>query len=177
MRTDDDRAGSRRRAAFGPRVGIALFLAGLGCAKACFRRRLMIGAVAVGIGFEVPSAANLRGYRAELLAQLLAAGSGDVRVHARRGSFIRDADALATRLQRIPGVVEATPVLGAAARADALLARFGLAARADARGHVLSLGEAQRVAVARAVINGPQLGGRSFWRRILGARRNLGPRW
>jgi len=31
----------------------------------------MIAAVAVGIGFEVPSVANLRGYRAELLAQSL----------------------------------------------------------------------------------------------------------
>jgi ABC-type lipoprotein export system ATPase subunit len=45
----------------------------------------------------------------------------------------------------------------ALARADALLARFGLQRRADARGHVLSLGEAQRVAVARAIINGPRL--------------------
>jgi putative ABC transport system ATP-binding protein len=43
------------------------------------------------------------------------------------------------------------------ARADALLASFGLAKRADARGRVLSLGEAQRVAVARAIINDPQL--------------------
>jgi putative ABC transport system ATP-binding protein len=45
----------------------------------------------------------------------------------------------------------------ALARADALLARFGLRARADARAHVLSLGEAQRVAVARALINDPRL--------------------
>jgi putative ABC transport system ATP-binding protein len=43
------------------------------------------------------------------------------------------------------------------ARADDLLTRFGLASRAAARGHVLSLGEAQRVAVARAIINGPRL--------------------
>lgn len=43
------------------------------------------------------------------------------------------------------------------ARADVLLARFGLAGRADARGHLLSLGEAQRVAVARAIINAPLL--------------------
>ena len=43
------------------------------------------------------------------------------------------------------------------ARADALLTRFGLGRRAEARGHVLSLGEAQRVAVARAIINGPRL--------------------
>jgi putative ABC transport system ATP-binding protein len=41
--------------------------------------------------------------------------------------------------------------------ADALLARFGLTARANARAHVLSLGEAQRVAVARALINRPRL--------------------
>ncbi len=38
-----------------------------------------------------------------------------------------------------------------------LLARFGLTARANARAHVLSLGEAQRVAVARALINRPRL--------------------
>jgi putative ABC transport system ATP-binding protein len=43
------------------------------------------------------------------------------------------------------------------ARADALLKRFGLDRRADAKGHLLSLGEAQRVAVARAIINEPRL--------------------
>ena len=45
----------------------------------------------------------------------------------------------------------------ALARAGTLLESFGLAARADAPGHVLSLGEAQRVAVARALVNGPRL--------------------
>jgi ABC-type lipoprotein export system ATPase subunit len=42
-------------------------------------------------------------------------------------------------------------------RAAALLSRFGLAARADAKAPILSLGEAQRVAVARALINSPQV--------------------
>jgi ABC-type lipoprotein export system ATPase subunit len=42
-------------------------------------------------------------------------------------------------------------------RADALLSRFGLAARADASAFILSLGEAQRVAVARALINNPRV--------------------
>jgi ABC-type lipoprotein export system ATPase subunit len=40
---------------------------------------------------------------------------------------------------------------------DALLARFGLGARAHTRGGVLSLGEAQRVATARALVNRPAL--------------------
>ena len=45
----------------------------------------------------------------------------------------------------------------ALAHADRLLASFGLAARGDALARVLSLGEAQRVAVARALVNGPRL--------------------
>ena len=42
-------------------------------------------------------------------------------------------------------------------RADMLLARFGLKARGDAPARVLSLGEAQRVAVARALVNRPRV--------------------
>jgi putative ABC transport system ATP-binding protein len=45
----------------------------------------------------------------------------------------------------------------ALAASDALLARFGLAGRARTRGGVLSLGEAQRVATARALVNRPAL--------------------
>jgi len=43
------------------------------------------------------------------------------------------------------------------ARATALLERFGLAERADARPHTLSGGERQRVAVARALARGPEV--------------------
>ena len=43
----------------------------------------------------------------------------------------------------------------ALAASDDLLARFGLAGRAHTRGGVLSLGEAQRVATARALIDNP----------------------
>jgi ABC-type lipoprotein export system ATPase subunit len=45
----------------------------------------------------------------------------------------------------------------AGAQADTWLERFGLAARASARASELSIGEAQRVAVARALINKPSL--------------------
>lgn len=45
----------------------------------------------------------------------------------------------------------------ARARADEMLVRFGLADRRLAPGGVLSLGEAQRVAVARALVNRPAL--------------------
>ena len=45
----------------------------------------------------------------------------------------------------------------AIARADSLLAAFGLAARAEHRPSQLSGGEQQRVAIARAVANGPKL--------------------
>jgi len=96
-------------------LSVALFLARRGLRASPLSTGLMIAAVAVGIGFEVPSAANLRGYREELLSQSLASGFGDVRVRPRRGVFVRDADALAATLARIPGVVEATPVVSAPA--------------------------------------------------------------
>lgn len=46
---------------------------------------------------------------------------------------------------------------GQSARAAELLAELGLADKADARPHQLSHGQAQRVAVARAVINRPKV--------------------
>jgi len=95
------------------RPSVALFLARRGLRESLLSTGLMVAAVAVGIGFEVPAVANLRGYRAELLAQALDNGFGDVRVRPRRGVFIRDADRLAARLEHIPGVTEATPVTGA----------------------------------------------------------------
>lgn len=45
----------------------------------------------------------------------------------------------------------------ALARADELLAPLGMASRCDAPSHVLSIGEIQRVAVARALVNRPRL--------------------
>ena len=94
-----------------------MFLARRGLRESLFSTGLMVVAIAIGIGFQVPSTANLQGYRAELLAQSLDAGFGDVRVRPNKGLYLRDADALASRLSRLPQVTEATPVVGAVAQA------------------------------------------------------------
>src|SRR5439155_5244263 len=75
---------------------------------------LLVSAVALGIGFEVPSAANLAGYRDEILDQGLSSGFGHVRVRPGRGNSFGGADALAARLATIPGVADAVPVLALA---------------------------------------------------------------
>lgn len=57
----------------------------------------------------------------------------------------------------LPLVLDGTPAREADARAEALLARVGLANRADHRPAELSGGQMQRVAVARALVAGPSL--------------------
>lgn len=57
----------------------------------------------------------------------------------------------------LPAWRAGTPRREAAERAAALLDQLGLAPRADAAAQELSIGEGQRVAVARALINQPQL--------------------
>jgi ABC-type lipoprotein release transport system permease subunit len=97
------------------RLRVAVFLARKGLRESLLSTGLMITAVAVGVGFQVPSTANIQGYRAELLSQSLDDGFGDVRVRAERGAYVRDADAMARRLARLPGVSDVSPVLGAPA--------------------------------------------------------------
>jgi lipoprotein-releasing system permease protein len=97
------------------RIGVSLFLASRGLRESLLSTGLMILAVAVAVGFEVPSAANLQGYRGELLAQSLEDGFGDVRVRPGHGVVLHDADELSAQLAKVPSVLEATPVLAAPA--------------------------------------------------------------
>jgi ABC-type lipoprotein release transport system permease subunit len=97
------------------RIVIAFFLALRGLRESVLSTALMIVAVAVAVGFEVPSVANLQGYRREFLAQSLTDGFGDIRVRPGHGVVLHGADSVAARLSRLPGVIEATPVLGAPA--------------------------------------------------------------
>ena len=57
----------------------------------------------------------------------------------------------------IPGWIAGTPRREVEARAGDLLGRLGLSSRADHKPGALSGGEQQRVAVARALINGPSI--------------------
>jgi ABC-type lipoprotein release transport system permease subunit len=97
------------------RIGVSLFLASRALRESILSTGLMILAVAVAVGFEVPSAANLQGYRGEFLAQSLDDGFGDVRVRPGRGVVLHDADELSAQLGKVPDVLEATPVLAAPA--------------------------------------------------------------
>jgi ABC-type lipoprotein release transport system permease subunit len=72
---------------------------------------LVIGAVAVGLGFQIPNAANLHGYAAEILDHGLTGGYGDVRVRPARGERLADGEALAAQARAVPGVAAAVPAL------------------------------------------------------------------
>src|SRR5258706_2426682 len=91
--------------------GLLLFLATRNLMENRLTSALLVLAVAAGVGFQVPNTANLLGYDAEVLEQGLNAGFGDVRVRARSGKRIENANAIAARLAALPGVRAAVPVL------------------------------------------------------------------
>ena len=70
-----------------------------------------MAAVAGGVGFQVPNAANLDGYTQELLRQGVTRASGHVLVSPPPQELIRDAGAVAGRLRALPFVDEALPRL------------------------------------------------------------------
>jgi lipoprotein-releasing system permease protein len=88
-----------------------LFLAWRGLLQSRLISVLLCAAVAAGVAFQIPNAANLRGYEDAVIANGLVVGNGDVRVRPRRGARFVDADVVAGELSRRDGVVAATPVL------------------------------------------------------------------
>src|SRR5687767_3592276 len=104
--------------------GPLVFLACRNLLGAPLHAALLVCAVAAAVGFQVPNAANLLGYDAELVQQGVERGPGAVRVRPLRGPLISDGEALARRLAQEPGVVAAVPVLtlpGALLRGDRFL--------------------------------------------------------
>ena len=65
---------------------------------------MLVAAVAIGVGFQVPNTASILGYEAEMLEQGVRSGFGDVRVYPRRGRHIEDASATLGRVRAQPGV-------------------------------------------------------------------------
>jgi lipoprotein-releasing system permease protein len=65
---------------------------------------VLVGAVAAGVGFQVPNTANVLGYEAQMLEQGVKCGFGDVRLYPRRGRRIDDAMATMARVRAAPGI-------------------------------------------------------------------------
>lgn len=102
---------SRARPAGPGALALVASLAWAGLWRRPLGTALLLAAIAAAVAFQIPNAANLAGYDAEILRQGLVAGFGDVRVRPRDGDRFDDGDALAARLARRPGVLAAVPVL------------------------------------------------------------------
>jgi ABC-type lipoprotein release transport system permease subunit len=106
-----------------PSLRLLAFLSLHSLAKSKVVAALMVLAVAVGAGFQIPNTANLHGYHHEILLHMTRKGMGDVRLRPLRGSFLQSPEALRKVVQGIPGVEAVEPVVqlpGAAARSDKL---------------------------------------------------------
>lgn len=110
-------------------------------------------------GLDTPSAGSVR-----LLGEELVAAGAERRAALRRAhlGFIYQDFRLVEHLTardnaRLSGLIADSDHAGIAARADALLERFGLADLAGRRPAALSRGEMQRVALARALAHRPSL--------------------
>jgi ABC-type lipoprotein release transport system permease subunit len=82
---------------------------------------LLALAVALASGFQISNSANLDGFEADLLDDVLAYGNGDVRISPRDRLRFEDADAVAASVAKLGGAIEAVPLLmyaGAVAGAD-----------------------------------------------------------
>lgn len=89
----------------------ALHLAWRNLAESRLTAILMIGAVAAGVGFQIPNTANLGGYRAELIEHGILTGFGDVRIRAKAAAHLLDGRARATVWRADPRVREAAIAL------------------------------------------------------------------
>lgn len=72
---------------------------------------LLVAAVAIGAGFQIPNAANLEGLQASLVDDGVLHGGGDVRVVPRDGSRFADGAGEAARLAALVDARAALPVL------------------------------------------------------------------
>src|SRR4051812_23973568 len=91
--------------------GLLPFLAWRDLRSSPLTALVLVTAVAVGVGFQVPNTANILGYEAEMLDQGVKSGFGDVRVYPRNGRHIDNASVTLDRVRATAGVHAAAAVL------------------------------------------------------------------
>lgn len=92
-------------------ASVVLFLARKSLFKSRLTMALLVAAVAAGVGFQIPNAANMLGYQAELIEEGVSASYGDVRLRPRGQAAFEDGDTLAETAAAHPGVRSSAPIL------------------------------------------------------------------
>jgi lipoprotein-releasing system permease protein len=72
---------------------------------------MLVAAVAIGVGFQIPNTANLAGLHDALLDDTVGHGAGDIRVEPKQRQQFEDGTATAARIRAVPGVRAAAPLL------------------------------------------------------------------
>lgn len=72
---------------------------------------MLVLAVAAGESFQIPNTANLAGYEAELMAEGVSRGAGEVRLRPKSGAHFENTEEMVARISQVKGVVAAVPIL------------------------------------------------------------------
>jgi ABC-type lipoprotein release transport system permease subunit len=110
-RADDHFAVSEKPRRASASLGLLLFLAWKALGENRLSLVLLLLAVAVGVGFQVPNRANLAGFRDEIMRQEVSSGLGHVRVRPRQGERFRDVADMVASIARLPSVKAVEPIL------------------------------------------------------------------
>jgi len=95
----------------GASLGLLLFLAWKALGENRLSLILLLLAVAVGVGFQIPNRANLAGFRDEIMRQEVSSGLGHVRVRPRLGERFEDVAEMVAGIARLPSVSDVEPIL------------------------------------------------------------------
>jgi ABC-type lipoprotein release transport system permease subunit len=95
----------------GGSLGLLLFLAWKALGENRLSLLLLLLAVAIGVGFQIPNRANLAGFREEIMRQEVSSGLGHVRVRPRQGERFADVSAMMARIAHLPSVKAVEPIL------------------------------------------------------------------
>jgi len=95
----------------GAPIGLLLFLAWKALGENGLSLVLLLLAVAIGVGFQIPNRANLAGFRNEIMQQEVSSGLGHVRVRPRQGERFSDITAMMARIAKLPSVKAVEPIL------------------------------------------------------------------